>query len=307
MSQPEIKNVALAGATGALGTHVYNALVANGKFNLTVLTRDASKANFPAEVTVKEVDYDSVDSLAAALAGIDALVNANNQVDLEVSKRVVDAAIVAGVRRYVPPDFGSDPNSTLLPTLPVFRTKYLTHKYLAEKAAAGDITYTIVSNGPFLDWCLTTGFMAIDLQARKIGLFDGGENVHPWTLLSDIATATANVLLHLAETENRVAYVHSINKSQKQVAELAKEALGGEWEESEINVTKLYEQSMESIKAGIINFGVLVPLIQYNISRPEGSTVIENDDSALLGLKELSDDGIKELIKKLAAAGPGSA
>ncbi|KAE8312184.1 hypothetical protein BDV41DRAFT_578016 [Aspergillus transmontanensis] len=63
----KIHKVALAGATGNLGPAILEQLVA-ANFEVTVLTRiNGITHKFPASVHVASVDYDSLNSLVAAL------------------------------------------------------------------------------------------------------------------------------------------------------------------------------------------------------------------------------------------------
>jgi len=71
-----IKNVAITGAGGNIGGPILKAIVDSGDFFVTVLIREGSKATFPESVKVIVVDFESVDSLTAALKGQDAVVSA---------------------------------------------------------------------------------------------------------------------------------------------------------------------------------------------------------------------------------------
>jgi uncharacterized protein YbjT (DUF2867 family) len=296
---PTIKNVALAGATGNLGVPILKALLA-ANYNITVLTRSASKHSFPEGVAVKEVDYSSLQSLTEALKGHDAFINSTNASAPADAMRVIDAAVAAGILRYIPPDFGMDPECHGL--YPIFKTKEIAYKYIKEQAAAHpSFTYTIVSNGPFFDWGLASGFMGIDLKNKRAGLFDGGENVHTWTNVDDIGKAVANVLAHPEETANRTAYISTVTKSQKQVAQLAQEALPGDWDVSRAPTTEQYKEALLSLQKGIVNYGVIAPLIQYGTQQKDLAHPLEKDDNELLGIRQMTDDEIKQMIKELAA------
>lgn len=76
-------------------------------FQLTVLTREGSDHKFPAHVTVKKVNYESIASLEAALQGQDALVSAMGFVAIHIQKNLVDAAFNAGVRRRFLPSMAT--------------------------------------------------------------------------------------------------------------------------------------------------------------------------------------------------------
>jgi uncharacterized protein YbjT (DUF2867 family) len=67
------------------------------KFNVTVLAR--SSKSFPAAASVKIVDFTSVDSLSAAMAGQDAVIDTTFSPEIDTPLRLIDAAAKAGVYR----------------------------------------------------------------------------------------------------------------------------------------------------------------------------------------------------------------
>ncbi|KAI1342658.1 putative isoflavone reductase family protein CipA [Xylariaceae sp. FL0016] len=154
MSQ-RIKNVAVAGATGNVGDPALQALLETGAFDITVLVRPGSTHSFPDGVRVTEVDLASLPSLAAALRGQDALVNATSIQDPSAHIIIVDA----GVYRLVLADFGSDPARVHAPPRGRRRRPWL--------------TWIVVSNGPFLDWNMANGFMGLDVRRRRAQLLGG--------------------------------------------------------------------------------------------------------------------------------------
>ncbi|KAL4725727.1 hypothetical protein ACLX1H_007879 [Fusarium chlamydosporum] len=126
-------------------------------------------------------------------------------------------------------------------------------------AASSKLTWTIIACGAFLDWNLSTTYMNINLKDKKISLLGDGTNVMPWTTLRNVSKATVAALLVPEETKNRVVYVHDIFKSQKEVAELAKAALGPEgWEETTVDITKQFNDAMADFKSGRLSPMVFV-------------------------------------------------
>ena len=300
---PNLSNVGIAGATGALGRHILAAFVATNQFNITVLTRDASKTTVPAGVAVREVNWYDPSSLAAAFAGLDAVVNATSQHDPKLAIAMVDAAAAAGVTRYIPPDFGQDPDNEFVATLGPYQGKTAVRRRLEALAAEGKMEWTVVANGCFLEWNLTTGFVGIDFASRTIQIFgdQGKTHVGPWSSFPDIGAATAQALLKPDETRNRTVYISSFDKSQRQLADLVKQALGGDWEETTIDIKAQYTHALEELKQGNFGWGVLAPIIQYAATAPEAGGPWAKNDNELLGMPQLSDDDIIDIIKKLAA------
>ena len=121
------------------------ALVDSGKFNVTVVKRPTSKATFPASVKIASADTSSVESVTAAFQGQDAVISAVGNEGLQGQHVLIDAAVAAGVKRFLPSEFGSDIANPKVAALPVFGYKVATQKYLKEAIAAKPgMTYTFV-------------------------------------------------------------------------------------------------------------------------------------------------------------------
>jgi len=218
-----IKNIALTGASGTLGQPVLKALIDSGKFNITALTRETSNATFPTSVRVAKVNFDSLESLTAVLKGQDAVVSLVGSSGLQGQSLVVEAAVAAGVKRFIPSEFGSDTNNPKAAQLPVFALKVATQKYVKAKAASNpDFTYTLIHNGPFLDWGIQVGFL---VNKEKTRVFDGGDQLFSATTLPSVGQAVVGVLTHFEETKNRGVYVEDLHISQNRLLEIGKKVL----------------------------------------------------------------------------------
>ncbi|MEA1647978.1 NmrA/HSCARG family protein [Nitrospirillum sp. BR 11164] len=94
--------ILVTGATGRVGRHVVDQLVKRGA-PVRVLTRDPSKAGFPAGVDVARGDLLDIDSLRAAFTGVDTLFLLNAVTGDEFTQAIITLNIAreAGVRRLV--------------------------------------------------------------------------------------------------------------------------------------------------------------------------------------------------------------
>lgn len=100
-------------ATGNVGSGVLPELL-KSNFNITVLSREGSSAVFPEGVKVVKTDY-SISSLTKALTGQDAVVSMLPIVALAEQQKVAEAALAAGVKRFIPSEFGSDTAVSAVP------------------------------------------------------------------------------------------------------------------------------------------------------------------------------------------------
>lgn len=186
--------------------------------------------------------------------------------------------------------------------MPVFARKKAAYDAVKAKFKEMGMTYSIITPGAILDWNLATGFAGIQLKEKKVNFFDQGENIMPWTTLEDIGRAAAQALLKPNETLNRPVYIHNVNMSQKQMLDVAKEVLGGEgWEETSQDMTAAYKQAMKDLKAGNITMMTFGTQLQYCMAKEEFCHPFEKDDNALVGVKEMTQDQVKQLIRRLVA------
>ncbi|KAJ4983431.1 isoflavone reductase family protein [Stagonosporopsis vannaccii] len=297
----QINKVALAGPTGNLGSALLNALTKSLKFSVTVVVRSKGKT-FPPGVSVKVADFNSVESIAAAFQGQDAVIDATSGPDPTVNLRIADGAAAAGVYRLIPAEFSADPHNSKVRALLPFQGKAQLYAHVQKLSSNGSITYTTISNGGFLDWALRVGFLNIDLAAKKVVWMNDGELVVPWTLLDSVGTAVVNALVKAKETENRSLYIHSLFKSQKDIGNLAAEALGSEgWEYEQLDFEEVYKHAMTELQAGKFSTKIFVDLIQYASATPGYFGTWAQDDNELLGVQELDDEEVRQLIRRVAA------
>jgi len=119
MSSP-IKNIIIIGGAGSIGPATISELISNG-FTVSILSRESSTAKFPKDVTVYKTDY-STTSLLKAFQGQDAIVSAIAVLSAPQQASIIDAAIEAGVKRFIPSEYGIDSASSGVADLvPVIR------------------------------------------------------------------------------------------------------------------------------------------------------------------------------------------
>jgi uncharacterized protein YbjT (DUF2867 family) len=294
-----IKTVALAGASGNLGPAILDALLAAGTFEITVLIREGSKSSFPSGVKVTTVNYDSMESITNALHGQEAVVSTLPLMAFQTQKRMIDAAIAAGVKRFIPSVFGSDLYNPKARVLPVYHDKVAIQDYLAEKSKKTPLTYTPVVNAAFFDWGLQVGLF-VNFKEHKASLYDGGDRPFSVTRLSAIGTAVVGALKHPEETENRPLYVHEAVVTQNQLLQIAKLADPSEqWKTEVVSTEKLEKEAYESLAGPDEkrNPGLWYDFLFRAIWGEGYGGVLEKVDNDLLGVKMMSENEIKKLVE----------
>ncbi|KAK4609201.1 hypothetical protein CLAFUW4_14763 [Fulvia fulva] len=283
--------VAIAGATGNVGPAIVKGLV-DGGFAVTALSRSGKTDGLPSSVKTVRVNYDSQDSLATTpLSPLSQ--NTANKLPF------IDAAIAAGVKRFLPSDFGSDiPGNANTAALPVFAGKVATADYLKKKA--NDISYTTVINGLFLDWGLKLGFqLNVNGTTR---LYDNPDRRISYTTLPDIGKAVANILKKPEETKNRAVYIQSAAVSQNELLAIAKKVKPGfKGETEKIDTEQILKDSYAGLeKGGEAIGGAMLGFITVSVFNEKyGANWDGKNDNELLGIKEKSKEELEVLVKSL--------
>lgn len=134
---------------------------------MTALTRAESSATFPSSVIVKKVDYSSSSSIAEALKGQDAVVSTIATLALTAQNTLVEEAIKAGVKRFIPSEFGLNTQRVTGGVEKILGAKIALQEHLGKAAAANpSFSWTGVATGLFFDWVCTPLLLLICLFLR---------------------------------------------------------------------------------------------------------------------------------------------
>lgn len=314
-----ISTVAVVGANGNLGGPVLQALVDAGRFRVSVLRRASSQSVVPGEkegtVNVLAVADDSwtVDGLAALLHGQDAVVVCFPLKDVDHHLRLADAAAAAGVRRYIPADFGSvDARSVRAQQLvPLFEKKERVRALLIQLAAQRPtFVWTSIVGGHFFDWGMHHNFLHVNMDTRvsDVVLGDGSGPRSSLSTLARLGEAVVKVLSRGADdaaTANRVLFVQSFCVSQNEVQAAVERATAAHprderppaWKVTHID-TEAYIQERK-VKADAGDLAAVEDLV-FALGVIEGDWTTKGDEYAmdLLGLK---DEDLDTVMAKVVA------
>ncbi|KAH0423027.1 oxidoreductase [Colletotrichum camelliae] len=280
-----IRRVAIAGATGNLGPAILTALRSCKQFDVTVLTRTGSSHQFPADVTVKYVDYENPALLAEAVHGQDAVVSTLSVFGSDVQKALVDASVAAGVKRFLPSEFGSSTENPKVQTIPIFGAKLQLQEYLRAKAH---------SNPTF------TYSMLVDIKNKRAVLRDGGNVLFSTSRLSTVGQAVVGVLSHPSETANRAVYFKDIDATQNQIISVAKELdPSGSWTIQESQTAIEEQEALAGLKSGQLDIGVISKLLFRAIFGVGYGGKFDKVDNELLGVEGLDANGLRDVVRSV--------
>ncbi|RYP76314.1 hypothetical protein DL769_003654 [Monosporascus sp. CRB-8-3] len=294
-----IKNVVVAGGSGNLGKAVVRELLKAG-YKVTVFARKDSTSTFPPEVPVRKVDYGSVESLKPALEGQDAVVSTLATVAVGSQNPLIDAAVEAGVKRFIPSEFGINTRiveGTAIGQL--LQGKIKTVDYLEEKSKANPgFTWTGVSSGLFFDWGLVYGSSGFNKSTKTAIIYDSGNEVVQASNLDFIGRAVASILANEDKTANKYLSIGSPNFSQNEVLEVVERETGEKWEVRKASTADEGKIGLEKLSKG--DYSAFSNLLKERIFKDGAGLSVKGDNSAngLLGLQEESlEDTIKAWLR----------
>lgn len=108
----------------------------------------------------------SDEGLHAAFKGKDAVISAVGATAFGEQKKFVDAALRAGVKRFIPSEFSANSqNDAVLQLLPLFAQKKKLIEYLRSKEAEG-LTWTGIATSGLFDW--VSNLPGVDVASWRI-------------------------------------------------------------------------------------------------------------------------------------------
>lgn len=218
--------------------------------------------------------------------------------------KMIDAAVAAGVKRFLPGEFGSNLEHPATRALPVFQAKVEVSDYVVQKAQENkDFTYTMVTNGALLDWGLEYNFIFNHAESKP-EIWNGGDWKWSTTTMTSVADAVVGIMNHHAETANQVVYIQDMLLSQNQILEIAKRLTPDrQWEPKHLALSDAVADSYKKLEAGDYGFATFAPFI-FQAAMGEGyGNQFEKLDNELLGVKGKTLADVEDLLRPLLAGG----
>ncbi|KPV72355.1 uncharacterized protein RHOBADRAFT_55834 [Rhodotorula graminis WP1] len=248
MSAPEaFQTIALFGATGQIGRAFLDALLrpstAGYEPRVRVFLRQqqfddkAATIQDHARVDKVKADFGDVEQLAKLLEGVDAVVSALNGPGIDAQYAILDAAAQAGVKRFVPSEYGFEhpwrkPGDDWTHFHPYFDIKQRFHEHMLLHPAmmSRKMTFTIIGCGDLYDqptetyW---TGWAAEQVPERYVFPIVGDpDSKYEVTKISDLAQFVVAALA--SPSLSRDAFLNLVSDvvSQQQIADLVASCSG---------------------------------------------------------------------------------
>ncbi|KAK4548639.1 hypothetical protein LTR36_009550 [Oleoguttula mirabilis] len=315
-----LKNVAIVGASGNVGTSALKHLLPTNRFHITIISRSSSTASFPSSpsLTVRKGSYDDSTYLADAFAGQDAVLFALGFMAMGEQSKLIDAAAKAGVKWILPTEYAGDGmNEAMVAAVPIFQPKVQARKQIEELSATyKGLKWIGIATNPWMDFSLRMGLFGINFEKRTAKLYPDAGAFNTSTLeqvglgisrlLSLPLTDNANPRGSLEHYANNFVYISSFVVTQSQVFEAVRRATGTQERDWQVERSATIEQwiahAHEAMAKGDRIAGMGLTFAMYMGEGKGGNYQAKAlEDMKVLGLQE---EDLEAVVTREVEAGP---
>jgi hypothetical protein len=274
-----LTNIAIVGAGGRSGGHMVYSLLATKKHTVTAITRNDSTSTMPEGVNVKKVNYNDHASLVSALHNQDVLIiTLGVFAPPDTQKRLIDAAIEAGVKYVMPNEWGIDQSNLDLANDTLTGSRLLPMREYIETNSKGKSTHWIsICCGFWYEFSLagTEARYGFDFDKKSVTFFDKGDVAINTTTFPMLGRAVAALLslkilpdddndksVCVCRWNDRAVYISSFFVSQNDMLSSVlrvTEDKKSDWAITHENTRERFARGQKLFEEGqVLGFGILL-------------------------------------------------
>ncbi|KAG9186276.1 hypothetical protein G6011_02832 [Alternaria panax] len=271
------------------------------RYQVTVLTYPSQTLSLPHHVTPSDVqhkrsDYTSA-SLQSAMTGQDLIISTMSGGDAEQQIRIIDAAIAAGVNRFIPDEFSHDSeNKQIQARIPKYagRTKVIAHLQKMRKDHP-DFEWTAVATGYTLDTQLISGNMGVDMEWHSATIHGMGTEPFAASSLERVGQVVGRVIAHWNEVKSQYIYAAGVITSANEVLRSAEKATGRDFTVGNYEVEECIAEGEKRIEKGYPDSGMflLERSVLYDETLEASRPFKERSANNILGL---SPESVEDIV-----------
>ena len=235
--------VLIAGATGLVGSHLVKACKEQGQ-DVRALIRPTTLADSAkidplraSGVAICEGALEDFDSLERACLGVDAVISAVGGAQIAQQTALIEAASKAGVRRFIPSDYGIDPKVAGDGSCWLYDEKARIHRALEDSG----LSYTFVhSNGFFEYWVYSLGQVGLSAPPDEVQLYGDGRTKAALVSVPDVARVVATTADDPRTESKELSFVINAH-TQEELIQVWEEMAGKEVKRVPVSLEDLEE------------------------------------------------------------------
>lgn len=232
--------------------------------HLTVLTNTSQSLRLPHHVSKDAVEHRKSDfspgSLQSALAGQDLVISTIAGGDSKQQNQIIDAAVAAGVKRFIPHEFDHDTMNRAIQRRIVKyagRAKVVDHLHKVSKSNPG-FEWAAAATGCTLDKSLISGDLGFDFEWQSATIHGIGTEKFAASSLQRVGQVVARMVEHWDAIRNQYIYAAGVLTSANEVLGSAEKAMQREWTVGNYDVEECIREGEARIQRGYPDSGMVL-------------------------------------------------
>jgi hypothetical protein len=218
--------------------------------------------------------------------------------NFEQQIRIIDAAIAAGVKRFIPDEFSHDSlNQQIQTRIPKHagRAKVITHLQNNARDHPG-FEWTAIATGYTLDTQLIDGNMGFDMEWYSATIHGTGTEKFAASSLQRVGRVVERAMLHWDEVKNQYIYAAGVITSANEVLRSVEKATGRDFTVGNYKVEECITEGQKRIEKGYPDSGMF--LLERSVlydEQLEASTPFE--ERSANHILELESESVGVIVK----------
>ena len=248
------------GAAGSGNNHNHVNCSPARPYKITLLTRLNQTPSNPHIITHVTATFD-LSSLASAFRNQDVVISTIHAGDVPFQKLLIDAAIAAGVRRFVPNEFNHNTlNARVRERFPPCQARAEVLQYLRDQTKkCPGFSWTGLATGCLIDEGLRGGLLGFDLCWSSATVYGSGEERFACSTLKGVAKAVVEALDMGEEAKNQYLYAARFLTCQNEILKALETCSGKKWTVGRADVEEALREGQVRMEKGFLD-GTMVLL-----------------------------------------------
>jgi hypothetical protein len=233
-------------------------------YQLSVLTYPSQTLSLPRHVSSfmvkhKKCDFSS-ESLVTSFTGQDLIISTMSGGDSDLQIRIIGAAISAGVKRFIPHEFGHDTmNKEIRNRIVKYagRGKVIDHLRGVSQGDSG-LEWSAIATGYTLDTNLISGNLGLDMEWHSATIHGIGTEPFAASSLERVGKVLSRVVQHWDEVKNQYIYAAGVITSANEVLRSAEKVTGREFTVGNYDVEECIKEGQTRIEKGYPDSGMFL-------------------------------------------------
>jgi hypothetical protein len=179
--------------------------------------------------------------------------------DFELQVRLIDAMVAAGVKRFIPHEFGHDTlNPGIQARIPKYagRAKVLEHLENNVSKSSPGFDWIGIATGYTLDTNLISGQMGFDMQWHSATIHGVGTEPFAVSSLERVGQVARSVIQRWDQINSHYIYAAGAVTSANEILYFSERVTGQEWTAGNYNVEDSVREGLSRIERGFPDAGM---------------------------------------------------